>query len=266
QFTPAVITGKPIPLGGSEGREDATGRGAYYCLKEHEKQRGWKPESVTVAIQGFGNAGQAVARLLDADGYNIVAVSDSQGGIYNPDGFHIPSLIRAKRDTRRLETIYCQEGLCDVIKADPITNEELLALDVDILIPAAMEKVITAENAGQVRAQTIVELANGPITSDADPILREKGAYVIPDILANAGGVTVSYFEWVQNKSGWYWKESEVHQRLQERMSTEYHSLCELAQRHDIDLRTAAYTHALSRIGKALTAQGTREYFQNGKG
>jgi glutamate dehydrogenase (NADP+) len=249
--TPAVITGKPIPLGGSQGREDATGRGAYYCLKEHEKERGWKPENVNVAIQGFGNAGQSVARLLDSDGYNIVAVSDSSGGIYREDGFHIPSLIHAKQDTRRLDAVYCDDALCDVVKAEPISNEDLLALDVEILIPAALENVITADNAGKVRAQTIVEVANGPVTCDADPILREKGVFVIPDILANAGGVTVSYFEWVQNKSGWYWTEKEVHERLQDRMSSEY--------------RTAAYAHALSRIGKALTAQGTREYFQSRK-
>ncbi len=263
---PAVITGKPIPLGGSVGREDATGRGAYYCIKEHEKERGWKPQEVTVAIQGFGNAGQAVARLLDDDGYNIVAVSDSGGGIFRKEGFHIPSLIRAKLETRRLKAVYCEEGLSNVVTADSITNEQLLELDVDILIPAALENAITVENASRIRAKTLVEVANGPVTAEADPILRGNGVYVLPDILANAGGVTVSYFEWVQNRSGWYWTEKEVHERLRERMSSEYRAIRELAERHGIDLRTAAYTHALSRIGKALTAQGTREYFRGGKG
>ncbi len=265
QFTPAVITGKPIPLGGSEGREDATGRGAYYCLKEHEKQRGWKPENVTVAIQGFGNAGQAVARLLDADGYNIVAVSDSSGGIYRAEGFHVPSLIHLKQNRRPLEAVYCDNGLCEKVNAEKISNEELLALDVDILIPAALEDVITGDNAAKVRAETLVEVANGPVTPAADPILRDKGVFVIPDILANAGGVTVSYFEWVQNKAGYYWTEKEVHERLEERMSKEYWAIHEMTEKHDIDMRTAAYAHALSRIGKALTAQGTKDYFHRDK-
>lgn len=264
QFTPAVITGKPIPLGGSLGRNEATGRGAYFCIKEHEKQRGWKPENVTVAIQGFGNAGQAVAQLLDDDGYNIVAVSDSNGGIYRKEGFHIPSLIHAKQDTRKVQAVYCEDGLCEIVQAENITNEELLELNVDILIPAALEDVITLENAPRIQAETIVEVANGPVSSGADPILDEKGIFVIPDILANAGGVTVSYFEWVQNKAGLYWTEEEVNERLQERMCREYWNVYELTQRHEIDMRTAAYVHALSRIGKALTAQGTEEYFKNG--
>jgi len=265
QSTPAVITGKPIPLGGSLGRNEATGRGAYFCIKEHEKQRGWKPEDVTVAIQGFGNAGQAVARLLDDDGYRIVAVSDSSGAIHRKEGFHVPSLIHAKQESRKVQAVYCADGLCEVVEAEKITNEELLELDVDILIPAALEEVITAENAPRIRAETIVEVANGPVSSAADPSLVENGIFVIPDILANAGGVTVSYFEWVQNKAGLYWTEEEVNTRLHERMSREYGNVYELTQRHDIDMRTAAYVHALSRIGKALTAQGTEEYFKNGK-
>lgn len=265
QFTPAVITGKPIPLGGSLGRDDATGRGAYYCIKDHEKQRGWRPQDTTVAIQGFGNAGQGVARLLDADGYNIVAVSDSAGGIYRKEGFHVPSLIHAKTERRKLEAVYCQDDLCEIVNSENITNEELLELDVDILIPAAIESVITARNAPRIRAATLVEVANGPVTPDADSILRENGVFVIPDILANAGGVTVSYFEWVQNRTGLYWTEEEVHDRLRERISREYWKIDELMQRHDLDMRTAAYVHALSRIGNALTAQGTEEYFRNGK-
>lgn len=263
QFTPAVITGKPIPLGGSEGRDEATGRGAYYCLKEHEKQRGWKPEDVNVAIQGFGNAGQAVARLLEADGYNIIAISDSSGGIYRQEGFHIPSLINIKNSQRRLEAVYCEQGLCERVEADQITNEELLELPVDILIPAALEEVITEENADRIKAATLIEVANGPVSSAADPILEENGVFVIPDILANAGGVTVSYFEWVQNKAGYYWSEREVQDKLQEKMSHEYWEVHERSQQKNIDMRTAAYAHALSRIGKAITAQGTKDFFHD---
>lgn len=262
QFTPAVITGKPIPLGGSEGREDATGRGAYYCLKEMESERDWTPGGITVAIQGFGNAGQAVARLLAADGYRIVAVSDSSGGIYRASGLNIPALIHAKEAGNHLAAIAADP----TIGGDAIDNAALLALDADILIPAALENVLTADNASQVRARHVVEVANGPVTSGADAILRQRGIQVLPDILANAGGVTVSYFEWVQNKSGWYWSRDQVHQRLQERMAAEYRSISTLAARHDIDLRTAAYAQALGRIGRALTAQGTREYFIGGKG
>lgn len=262
QFTPAVITGKPIPLGGSEGREDATGRGAYYCLKEIEAERGWRPTGVTVAIQGFGNAGQAVAQLLAADGYRVVAVSDSSGGIHRSDGLDIPALIRAKAEKGHLAAIAADPAS----GGDLIDNATLLALEVDILIPAALENVLTAANAARVRAGIVAEVANGPVTGDADAILRERGIHLIPDILANAGGVTVSYFEWVQNKGGWYWTRDEVRQRLRERMSAEYRGITAFATRHGIDLRTAAYAQALNRIGKALTAQGTREFFNEGKG
>lgn len=263
RHTPAVITGKPIPLGGSQGRSEATGRGAYYCVKEHEKQRGWKPENVTVAVQGFGNAGQAVARLLNNDGYRIVAVSDSKGGIYREDGFHIPSLMEAKNYMHELKAVYCRGAVCELIDADRISNEELLELKVDILIPAALECVINPGNVSRIKAETIVEVANGPIESVVDPILHEKGIFVIPDILANAGGVTVSYFEWVQNRTGYYWTEEEVKEKLHRIMSREYRAVDELRQIHDIDMRTAAYVHALSRIDEALTAHGTKEYFTN---
>jgi glutamate dehydrogenase (NADP+) len=264
RHTPAVITGKPIALGGSQGRNEATGRGAYHCIKEHEKQRGWKPANVTVAVQGFGNAGQAVARLLYEDGYKIVAVSDSQGAIYRDEGFHIPSLIKAKAQTRKLQGVYCQDGICELINSTVISNEELLELDVDILIPAALENVITEENAARIKAETIVEVANGPVEGAADPILLENNIFVIPDILANAGGVTVSYFEWVQNKAGYYWSEEKVNTRLHEIMRREYLAVDQVRQSCDVDPRTAAYIHGLTRIGEALTAHGTKEYFSNG--
>lgn len=259
--TPAVITGKPIPLGGSLGREDATGRGAYYCIKELQRKRGWQPNEVRVAVQGFGNAGQHVARLLHADGYRIVAVSDSKGGIFHAGGFDIPSLMHIKNKARKLQAVYCEDSVCEAVDAETITNEQLLELDVDILIPAALENQITTDNAERIQAPTIVEVANGPVTSDADEILVKKGTLVIPDILANAGGVTVSYFEWVQNRSGYYWSEQVVQERLHEIMSREFNSIYNRMQDKQIDMRTAAYVVALNRIGEAVESQGTVRYF-----
>lgn len=259
--TPGVITGKPIALGGSLGREDATGRGAYYCIKELEKHRHFKPEKTRVAVQGFGNAGQHVAALLHADGYKIVAVSDSQGAIYHKEGFDVPSLIREKRETQRVKAVYCEGSVCELIPADHISNDELLKLDVDILIPAALENVIRLDNVGEIKAPIIVEVANGPVTSKADAILAEKGVLVIPDILANAGGVTVSYFEWVQNRNGLAWPLEEVHRRLHEIMSTEFNRVYEFMLERKISMRLAAYAYALDRLGEAISAQGTQSYF-----
>ena len=263
QRTPAVITGKPIPQGGSLGREDATGRGAYYCIRELAAIRGWTPRDVRVAIQGFGNAGQHVARLLHADGYRIVAVSDSRGGIHRPEGFDVPSLIRAKTESRRVQAVYHEGSVVQALEADTVSNEELLELDVDVLIPAALEDQITARNAHRITAPVIVELANGPTTSEADEILRQRDTLVIPDILANAGGVTVSYFEWAQNKSGFYWSEPEVHARLQAIMSREFQSVHARMVRQELDMRTAAYAQALDRLGATIESQGTHTYFRH---
>ncbi len=259
--TPAVITGKPIPLGGSLGRDDATGRGAYHCIKELEQKRGWKPEEIRVAVQGFGNAGQHVAHLLHADGYRVVAVSDSRGGIYRTDGFDIPSLIHTKNESRKLQAVYCDGSVCEVVESDTITNEQLLELDVDLLIPAALENQITSDNADRIQAPVVVEVANGPITGDADSILNQKDKLVVPDILANAGGVTVSYFEWVQNKGGYYWTIDDVYRRLHETMSREFNAVFNLMERKQIDMRTAAYVLALNRIGEAIASQGTAHFF-----
>jgi len=259
--TPAVITGKPIPLGGSLGRDDATGRGAYYCIKELEKRRGWEPPEIRIAVQGFGNAGQHVAQLLHADGYKIVAVSDSQGSIFKPEGFDVPSLMYAKNQSRKLQAVYCDGSVCESIEAQQLTNRELLELDVDILIPAALENQITAENADRIQAPVIVEVANGPTTSEADEILNNKGTLIVPDILANAGGVTVSYFEWVQNKAGYYWPLEEIHSKLREIMTREFSNVFDLMTEHQTDMRTAAYTQALTRIGEAIGSQGTMRYF-----
>ncbi len=261
---PAVITGKPLALGGSQGRSDATARGGYVCIAKLAEERGWKPAETTVAIQGFGNAGQGIARLLAEDGYRIVAVSDSSGAIVSRDGFDVPSLIRAKNDTRKLEAVYCQGSVCDQVDAERISNGELLELDVDILIPAALEDVITADNAAEVQARVVLELANGPVTSDADDILDQRGITVIPDILANAGGVTVSYYEWVQNRSGDYWSAEDVRQRLEKRMAYQFDQVMRLAADNQVSLRVAAYALALQRLGEAAEAVGTRDLF-NGK-
>lgn len=261
RHSPAVITGKPIELGGSLGRDDATGRGAYYCIKELERKRAWKPADITVAVQGFGNAGQHVASLLHRDGYKVIAVSDSKGGIYSANGFDIPSLIQAKASNQGVKAVYYEGSVCKAVPAQNISNEELLELDVDILIPAALENVIDMNNAPRIKAKVIVECANGPVVSDADRILTQKNIIVIPDILANAGGVTVSYFEWVQNRAGFYWSTEEVHQKLQTVMVREFNAIYELANLNNIDMRTAAYTHALNRLGKAIQAQGTQSFF-----
>ncbi len=262
--TPAVITGKPIPLGGSLGRADATGRGAYYCLKELELVNGWDPQEITVAVQGFGNAGQAFARLAHAEGYRIVAVSDSKGGIFSKEGFDAESLAYQKNKNRELAGVYCKDSVCHLVDHEKITNAQLLELDVDVLAPAALDSQITRDNAERIRARTIIELANGPVTPEADAILHRQGTLVVPDILANAGGVTVSYFEWVQNKSGLYWTEEDVHQRLQARMSREFEAIYKRMRKMETDMRTSAYAHALNRMGRAVEAGGTREYFRPG--
>lgn len=263
QVTPAVITGKPLPLGGSQGRDDATGLGAYYCIKELERLKKWKPKKIRVAIQGFGNAAQPIAQLLYQDGYKIVAVSDSKGGIYRTQGFDIPSIIEAKNKFKQIQAVYCKDSICQMVEASEITNEELLALDVDLLIPAALENQITKENAANIKAPIIVEVANGPTTVEADLILKEKNTLVIPDILANAGGVTVSYFEWVQNKSGYYWTLETVYERLRTIITREFNTVYQILETHQVDMRTAAYIHALNRQAEAVVAQGTQGYFTN---
>jgi len=192
-------------------------------------------------------------------GYKVVAVSDSQGGIYAPQGLDIPSVRQAKDATRSIKAVYCKGSVCSSVEHSVITNAELLELDVDVLIPAALENQITAANAHLIKAPYIFEVANGPVTSEADAVLAEKGIQVIPDILVNAGGVTVSYFEWVQNKSGFYWSLEEVNQRLQTKMVEETERIWATAQELAIDLRTAAYVHALSRLGESIRARGTQE-------
>ncbi len=260
---PGVITGKPIHLGGSLGREEATGRGAFLCIQELAQMRGLEPARTRVAIQGFGNAGYHVAHLLQEAGYRIVAVSDSKGAVYSEEGFDVDSLYQHKQETRKLQGVYCEGSVCQLVDHKRISNDELLELDVDILIPAALEGVIGPWNVERIPAPIIVEVANGPVTSEADALLAAKGTLIVPDILANAGGVTVSYFEWVQNKQGFYWSEEEVRSRLLEIMTREFNAVYDLMEEIGTDMRTATYAHALTRMGKAVEAGGTREYFAN---
>ncbi len=263
QISPAVITGKPITMGGSLGRETATAMGALFVIETLMPKVNRSPESTTVAIQGFGNAGSIMAELLFKAGYKIVAVSDSKGAIYSKNGLDIPSIKHFKESTRHLKAVYCEGTVCNVVEHDVITNDQLLTLDVDMLIPAALENQITATNASDVKAKLIFEVANGPISSAADEILEHKGILVIPDILTNAGGVTVSYFEWVQNRQGLYWKLDEVNSRLKEKMLAETESIWTISQEKSISMRTAAYVHALNRIGEAMDAKGTKDYYVN---
>ncbi|MEM9483165.1 MAG: Glu/Leu/Phe/Val dehydrogenase [Cyanobacteria bacterium P01_F01_bin.116] len=267
QRSPAVITGKPVALGGSLGRSIATGTGAFYVLEAMMAQLSANPNSPakTVAVQGFGNAGAVVARHLFDAGYTVVAVSDSRGGIYTPQGLDIPSIQKFKADTRSVKAVYCDGSVCSLVDHDVITNEELLSLDVDILIPAALENQITGANADKVQARYIFEVANGPISADADDILEAKGITVFPDILVNAGGVTVSYFEWVQNRSGLYWSLKEVNDRLQKQMVSAADTIWHIAKTHNTSVRTAAYVHALASLGAAMDARGTRADYVGNK-
>jgi len=263
KLTPAVITGKPISMGGSQGRDDATAMGAYFVITETARVMNLSPKKTTVAVQGFGNAGYNIARMLKNEGYKIVGLSDSKGGIYNKNGFDPDSIQRVKLQKGMLEGVYCKGSVCDVIEHDKITNEELLELDVDILIPAALENQITEKNAENIKAKIIVEVANGPTTIEADTILNKKNKIVVPDILANAGGVTVSYFEWVQNKAGFYWTREDVYKRLREIMVRSFKDVNDRKDKYKTDMRTASYILALERISSAIEAKGTEEYFRS---
>jgi glutamate dehydrogenase (NADP+) len=211
-----------------------------------------------VAVQGFGNAGQHVARLLHADGYPVVAVSDSQGGVHRADGLDVPALMRHKQQTRHMAVYGASSVGGPDGHGDTITTAELLELDVDILVPAAVASQITAANAGRVGATTVVEVANGPTTPEADAVLADRGVTVVPDILANAGGVTVSWFEWVQNRSGWPWTEAEVHERLRSLMVDAFDSVSSVAEEEKLDLRAAAYQVALRRLEAAIGSSTRR--------
>ncbi len=260
---PGVITGKPVAIGGSLGREEATGRGAFIVIQDYLARTG-STQPLRIAVQGLGNAGYHVARLLQQAGYQIVAVSDSKGGIYSDDGFDIDSLYRTKQETRALKGVYCSGSVCELVEHKQITNAELLELDVDLLIPAALEGVINASNVDRIRAPVIAEVANGPIVGEIDERLREKGTVVLPDVLTNAGGVTVSYFEWTQNRQGFVWTLDEVRERLEQILHRAFDEMWEIHSDEGVPPRTAAYILAMRRIGEAWESQGTREYFAGG--
>lgn len=243
-----VITGKPLALGGSAGRGDATARGGLYCLREAGKLLDIKLDGATTAIQGYGNAGSFAHKLgVELLGLTVVAVSDSRGGIYNKGGLEYDAVFAHKQKTG---------SVTEFPGSEPITNEALLELDVTVSIPAALESVITERNANKISAKFLVELANGPTTPEADKILYEAGCYVIPDFLCNAGGVTVSYFEMVQNSYGYYWTEQLVHERLDEKMTSAFHVVHDAAQEHKVHNRLAAYLVAVSKVAEAVKLRG----------
>ncbi|KFL29607.1 glutamate dehydrogenase [Devosia riboflavina] len=254
EVRPAVITGKPIALGGSLGRNDATARGGFYLVRHLATELGLDKDH-TVAIQGFGNAGQYYARLTAADGNSVVAVSDSTGAIHRPGGLDVEKLIAGKEAGRRVADMAAELG------AHVISPDDLLAVEADLFVPAALEDMITKDNAGSIKAKVVLELANGPVTPDADKILNDKGVIVLPDILANAGGVTVSYFEWVQNRQGYYWDLEEIHARLLKIVEREGRAIWDIAQSRKVSVRSAAYIHALGRLANAIEAHGTQPFF-----
>lgn len=245
-----VVTGKPLELGGALGRNDATGRGVMFTTHNILGKLDISAEGTTVAVQGAGNVGSVTAKLLHQSGMKVVAISDVSGGIYNPEGLDIPAILAyLAADRRNLLKDFNEEGTIH------ISNEELLELDVTVLIPAALENQINADNADKIKAKLIVEAANGPVTSEADSILAEKGILIVPDILANAGGVVVSYFEWVQNIQSVSWTEDEVNKKLKEIMDAAFASVWDLAQEKHTTLRMGAYLIALKRVVDAKSAR-----------
>lgn len=245
---PGVVTGKPISIGGSEGRLEATGRGCAIVIGEAlERLDLGHLDHITAVIQGSGNVGGVTAKLLNEMGIRVLAISDSRSGIYNPNGLDVPSVLEYKG----------KEGVLDGFQeADSVTNEELLELECTVLVPAALQTQITEQNADKVKARIIAEGANGPTTSTADRILSDKGIFVIPDILANSGGVIVSYFEWVQDLQSFFWSEAEVNDRLKNMMTRSFEEVYSTAQSHKTDMRTAAYILAVNRVAEATIVRG----------
>lgn len=244
---PACVTGKPVSIGGSEGRADATGRGIVFITREAIKDQGKELSDITVAVQGFGNVGGVAARIFHEMGARVVAVSDVQGGLYNARGLNVTALQDA---ANRDGTLTKHKG------GEAITPKALLELDVDVLVPAAVENQITAENASRIQAKVVIEGANGPTTPTADRILHDRGIFLVPDILANAGGVIVSYFEWVQDLQYFFWSEKEVNAKLEDIMVQSYREVRTRARREEVDMRLAAYLIAVSRVADAVTLRG----------
>jgi len=243
----AVVTGKPIEMGGSLGRREATGRGVMIVTREAAAHVGVDIEGATVAVQGFGNVGSVSADLLAREGARIIAVTDWKGGVYNKNGLDIPKMLEFVKQHKTIDGFPGGES---------ITNEELFTLDVDILVPAALENQITMENAPSIRARIVTEGANGPTTPDAHRHLHERGIFVIPDILANSGGVTTSYFEWVQDRHGYFWTEDEVNTRLEAKMCEAFDDVLQTSKKYNVDMRTAAYIVAISRVATVTKMRG----------
>ncbi len=257
----AAFTGKPLGLGGSEGRDEATGLGGYFVLEEvFEKLKGkyeWQRKSdVRIAVQGFGNVGYWFAKHAYDAGFQVVAVSDSRGAILVDGSIHPEKVLECKKSKGELAECLCTEDGCSIDHGRTITNEELLELDVDILVPAALENVINAENAAQVKAKVVLEMANGPTTPEADQILKDKGILLIPDVLANAGGVTVSYFEWAQNLHGYYWSRDEVVEKLKPLMVAAFADMWQQMETNSVDGRMAAYMSAVKKVIDAMMLRG----------
>ncbi|MGI6113756.1 MAG: Glu/Leu/Phe/Val family dehydrogenase [Mahellales bacterium] len=248
---PGVVTGKPLEIGGSLGRGEATGRGVMFTVVELAKKLGMKLEGLRVAVQGFGNVGSVTAKLLKDKGCKIVAISDVSCGLYNPDGIDIDAVLEyTAHSPNHLIKGYTEEGICS------ITNKQLLTMDVDVLIPSALENQINGEIAQELQAKVVVEAANGPTTSEGDKILKERGIPVVPDILANAGGVVVSYFEWVQNNQVFMWDEEQVNSKLEKMMNKAFDGVWSMHQQQKVTLRMAAYMVALERVVKAKKIRG----------
>lgn len=255
QHAPEAFTGKPLPLGGSEGREEATGRGAYHVLRCLEDDIGLDPGKARVLIQGFGNGAFTCAKLLHEAGYTIIGVSDSQAVLFDPDGLDPDKVMAHKQETGSVA------GGPTVKKARELDPEEFLTQECDVLVPAALGDQIAAENADDVHARVILEIANGPISPEADDVLEKNGIVVVPDILANSGGVMVSHLEWMQNKSGQQWDLDRIREQLKDALTRRSEEMLEIRKDHEVSMRDAAYTLALSRLCEAARARGTKKYF-----
>ncbi len=262
--SPATFTGKPVARGGSLGRTEATGRGGVIIMKAllnklKESRKMELASSPTIAVQGFGNVGYYFAEIAQQEGYNVVSVSDSKGGIIKKESntlmnLDIPLVMKCKKEKGSLAGCYCAGGVCDTRGGHLITNEELLELPVDILVPSALENVINADNMKRIKAKIIIEMANGPITEEAYEYLTKKGVIIVPDVLANSGGVTVSYLEWVQGKQGYYWTEAEVNAKLEEKMAHAFHAIWDRSLERNIPLKQAAFEVAVKKIVEAYAA------------
>jgi len=246
QWTPAVITAKPLELGGSQGRVEATGLGGFYILEQLAQSQGITPSKTSITIQGFGNVGYFFAKFAHEAGYKIIAISDSKGGIFNEKGINITKANKYKNEHKTFK------GYKD---AEEISNEDLLMLDTNILVPSAVENVITEKNAKKIKTGYIIELANGPVTPEADKILLSNNIVSVPDVLANAGGVIVSYFEWTQNRKGEHWSKQEVFKKLKSKMCEAYKHVNQLTKKYNKDMRTGAYAFAVSRVSDAIKSR-----------